>query len=352
MGHTKMNKNFTLSIDASVELQHYYLKNLSDEQIDFVSDKDFELQTGWYNLIVEYHGEKVEITDVKINGGSIGDLLYTGFFTETETGKKFQPANSLWTEGFYSIWIHTELGHLLQTHATSIRNGDFGKNLFDDYLFTVDKSIDVGEDWPEMIKSYFRHGNGPRWWKKDLKRTPYEVCGESLLEDCDKQKILKEIPLDCKVEVKYDMLNNKSNNKNKIMHGQMVRRNSVYPYIEIDAIKGDEIKKLIRKLGFTKILNITLQTALPGQGFLPHIDDHYTRDCRKDIEGPVVFLWDLAQDTSEHLFKLGVAGLLPLDKGVFFNQFYYDHGTINDSSTDERPLLIIHGKRDKELPYT
>jgi len=347
-----MHKNFTLSIDTNVELKNYYLSNLSDGKVSFTSGTAFDIQNGWYNLIVEYHGEKVDITDITINGQSIGHFLHTGFFTETSTGKRFQPANSLWTEGFYSIWIHTEIGHMLQTHARSIRNGDYGKDLFDDYLFTVDKSIEVDDNWPEMIKSYFRHGNGPRWWKKDLKRTPYEVCEESLLQDCDKTKILREIPIDCEIEIEYEMPTKESNTKNKIMQGRAIRRNSVYPYIEIDTIKGDELKKLIRKLGFTKILNITLQTSLPGQAFAPHIDDHYDRDCREDIEGPTVFLWDLAEDTTKHLFKLGVAGVLPLDNGVFFNQFYYDHGTINDSNTVERPLLIIHGKRDKELPYT
>ena len=348
-----MNKNFKLSIDTDVELKSYCLVNLKDEKITFTSGTAFELETGWYNLVVQYHGEKVNITDIKINGESIKEYIYTGFFTEKSTGKKFQPANSLWTEGFYSIWIHTEIGYMVQKHATSIRNGDYGKNLFDDYLFTVDKSIELDHNWPELIKSYFRHGNGPRWWKKDLKRTPYEVCQESFLNDCDKTKILQEIPIDCQLEKDYPMLSkSRENTEIKIMKVRAIRKASVYPYIEIDSLKGEEIKKLIRRLGFTKILNITLQTALPGQAFKPHVDDHFTRDCMKDIEGPVVFLWDLSKDHTSHLFKLGVAGLLPLGKGVFFNQMYYDHGTINDSSTVERPLLIIHGKRDKEFPYT
>ena len=349
MVHTRMNKQFTLSIDANVELKNYYLEGVDNKKINFVSGVAFPIQTGWYNLIVQYHGEKVEITDVKINGASIGHFLYTGFFTEKNTGKKFQPANSLWTEGFYSIWLHTELGHMISTHAGSIRNGDYGKNLFEDYLFTVDRSIEINEGWPEVIKSYFRHGNGPRWWKKGLKRTPYEVCEDFILQDCDKTKILQEIPLNCEIEIDYEMLSKPNYNKN--MKGRSMRRSSVYPYIEIDSIKGTEIKKLITNLGFVKILNITLQTALPGQAFMPHIDDHYTRDCRQDIEGPVVFLLDLARDPSKHLFKLGPAGLLPVEKGVFFNQFYFDHGTINDSTTEERPLLIIHGKRDKDQPY-
>jgi len=345
-----MVKDFSLSIDSNVELRNYYLVSLSNNKTMFSNGIPFEIENGWYNLVVEYHGEKIDISDIRINGESVAHYLYTGFFTEKSTGKIFQPANSLWTEGFYSIWIHTEIAQMIQTHCSSIRNGDYGKNLFENYLFTVDRSLRVDEDWPEIIKSYFRNGNGPRWWKKDLKRTPYEVCADSLMLGIDRSKILQEISIDCKTKIEYQMLT-KKNSTDKTMLGQALRRNSVYPYIEVDTIKAHEMKKLIRKLGFTKILNITLQTALPGQAFTPHIDDHYTRDCRQDIEGPVVFLWNLAEDTTGHLFKLGQSGLLPLDKGVFFNQFYYDHGTVNQSMT-QRPLLIIHGKRDKSISYT
>ena len=106
------------------------------------------------------------------------------------------------------------------------------------YLFTVDKGVEMDNEWPEIIKSYFRYGNGPRWWKKGLKRTPYEVCQESLLQDCDKAKILQEIPIDCTTKIEYEMLTKESNTKNKIMQGQALRRNSVYPYIDVRFLFG------------------------------------------------------------------------------------------------------------------
>lgn len=346
-----MNKNLLLTIHANKKLEKYYLKSINDSIVHFTSGTSFSIQPGWYNLIVEYQGEKVDIEDITINGESLGHFIYTGFFTEHSSGKRFQPANSLWTEGYYSLWIHTEIGHLVQTHTPAIRNGDYGKNLFDDYLFTVDKSITLESEWPEIIKSYFRYGNGPRWWRKSLKKTPYEIVESNLEKEFNKTKILEQIHLDCKVKIDYEMLVKQGHAKTKTMQGVALRRNSVYPYIDIDSLKSEEMKRLIHKIGFTKLLNITLQTALPGQAFVPHVDDHYTRDCRQDIEGPVVFLWNLATDTKGHLFKLNSSGLLPLDKGVFFNQFYYDHGTINDSKTAERPLLIIHGVRNKEISY-
>jgi len=344
-------RNISLSIKSNVTLKKYYLKTLSDIQINFELDKKFDLETGWYNLIIEYTGEKIDIEDILINGESLSHYIYTGFFTEKSTGKRFQPANSLWTEGEYSIWIHTEIGHMIQTYCTSIRNGDYGKNLFDDYLFTVDKNLEISTEWPEIIKSYFRYGNGPRWWKKDTKKTPYEVCEKELLQDIDKNKVLSEIKLDCHTKFEYKMLTKVGVANTEKMYGLGIRRSSAYPYIDIDSLKSSLLKTIIRRLGFKELLNITLQTALPGQSFVPHIDDHYKRDCRDDIEGPVVFLWNLATVTKDHYFKLGSAGVLPLEHGLFFNQFYFDHGTINDSKEHDRPLLIIHGLRDKKFGY-
>jgi hypothetical protein len=231
---------------------------------------------------------------------------------------------------------------MIQSLCETVRNGDYGKNLFEKYLLTVDKSIEMDPLWPEEIKSYFRHANGPRWWRKNTLQCPYEVCEEGLLKDIDKEKLINYLPFDCPTELNYDELG--KGDASGHMSGIAIRKTSVYPFIDIDSFKGEEIKKLCKVLGFKKILNVTLQTMPPKVAFYPHIDDHYTRDCKEHIEGPAVFLWNLSDKQEGHYFKLGPAGLVPLQNGVFFNQFYFSHGTFNDSNV-ARPLLIIHGDR-------
>lgn len=333
-----------ISVESSQPVEQYYLKNLHDEQIEFELDNEFGLAEGWYNLHIEYTGTHIDISDILINDWSIKHLIYTGFFTDHESGKRFQPANAVWAPGHYTIWIHTQLGHMLQTHLETIRGGDYGTDLSENYLYTVDKSVMLGNDWPEEIRSYFAQASGPRWWHKQSKRLPYELC-EVSLESVDKQKLVADLPLDCPVKLDYDILGR--GDKQGRMPGIAIRKNSVYPFIEIDSLQGTELKKLCKLLGYTRILNVTLQTQHPDVAFDIHIDDHYKRDCREYIEGPVVFLWDLADNTQGHYFKLGASGLVPLGDGVFFNQMYHSHGSFN-SGTEDRPLLIIHGDRDKK----
>jgi len=340
-----------ISVDSSKPIQNYYLLNLHDKRINFAEGVEFDCATGWYNLIVEYSGEHIDITDIKINDESIEHFLHTGFFTEESTGKVFQPANAVWTEGYYSIWLHTEIGYLISTVSGGVRNGDYGKYLFDDYMLTVDKSIDIGKGWPEKMKSYFRHGVGPRWWRKGKKHTPYEPLAPEVLKDVDKVKLLRELEQDCQIEIDYPMLIEKELARSDTMHGRAMKRVSNYPFVELDDLVSETLREVAEKIGFKRLLNVTMQTATPGQAFRPHRDDHYTRDCREHIEGPVVFIWDLAADTRGHLFKLGYAGLVPIDHGAFFNQFYFDHGTINGSETVDRPLLIMHGERDRNIGY-
>ena len=340
-----------ISIDSSKPINRFHLLDLRDNKIEFEQGVGFECETGWYNLIIEYNGEHVDIKDITVNDESIGHYLHTGFFTESSTGKIFQPANAVWTEGYYSIWIHTEIGFMITTHSKGIRNGDYGKYLFDDYMLTVDKSIEISQDWPEITQSYFRHGVGPHWWRKDIKHTPYDPLPKDLLNGFDKSKLLQELDLDCKIQLKYDMQSKKGVAKTDTMNGKAIRSKTEYPFIEIDDLKSDLLKNLARKIGFQRLLNVTLQTAKPGQAFYPHLADNYMRECRELIEGPMVFVWNLATDTRGHLFKLGHAGLVPLDDGAFFNQFYFDHGTVNDSVSSDRPLLIMHGERDKTINY-
>lgn len=333
-----------ITVDSTQPIEKYYLKNLKDEQIEFTFDSEFNLQDDWYNLYIEYTGTHIDINDIKLNNWSINHLIYTGFFTEQATGKKFQPANAVWAPGYYSIWIHTQLGHMMQTHLESVRGGDYGTDLFQTYLFTVDKFVELSTEWPEEIRSYFAQANGPRWWHKLSKYTPYELCPVSL-DTIDKTKLISDLPQDCPIKLDYEILG--KGDKQGRMPGIAIRKNSVYPFIEIDSLQGTELQKLCKLLGYKRILNVTLQTQHPDVAFDVHIDDHYKRDCREYIEGPVVFLWDLANNTQGHHFKLGKSGLVPLSNGVFFNQMYHSHGSFN-SGTEDRPLLIIHGDRDKK----
>jgi len=347
-----------IEITANKPLGKYYLKNLKDQVIQFTNHESFDIPTGWYNFILEYTGEHIDLTDIKVNGETLRQYFYTGFFTESSTGKRFQPANAVWTEGYYSIWLHTEFGFLETFMQQNIRNGDFGLDKFPLYLHTVDKPIDIDTNWPERIKSYYRAGHGPGWWRKGTLVEPYDIVAPEKISNIDRQKIIHDIELDCKLVIEKDISQfGKQDGKTRILHRKVMTEHAHLPFTELDQIENKELRKLCEQIGFTRMLDINLQTLPAGGSFKPHIDDAYIQDpygikeAMYYTKGPVIFLLNLQeQEAEENKYKLGPAGLVPINDGVFFNQQYFSHCSINNSNYD-RPMLILQGDRNIHYDY-
>ena len=52
-----------LSIDSNYPLEKYYLEDLEDNLFKINLDAETNLPDGWYKLVVEYTGDKIEISD-------------------------------------------------------------------------------------------------------------------------------------------------------------------------------------------------------------------------------------------------------------------------------------------------
>ena len=336
-----------IDILSNKPLQTFYLKDLLDNRIDFDINKEFDISSGWYNLIIEYTGRKTSIDSIIINGNEIGNFIYTGFFTDKQ-GKKVQPGTVLYDEAFFSIWVHTEYGVMLQMLLESITNGDWGSNLFDKYLFTVDKPLMLDKDYPGTIKSYFTTSNGPKWWLKNSVTTPYEVCDPELLANIDQQGLILELEEVCTIRKDSEKWALPKLGKS-IKGGRLcMKKNSYLPFVELHELPLI-LKDLCTRVGFKRILNVTLQTQYPEESFAPHVDAHSEKETKMHVQGPCSFLLDLSENKENHYFKVGSSGLIPLEHGVFFNE-NYSHATVNTSNC-KRPLLIIHGERDNNLNY-
>ena len=54
-----------LSIDSDKEIKKYYLKDLDNNVFDINLDAEIDLPDGWYKLVIEYTGDKIDISDIK-----------------------------------------------------------------------------------------------------------------------------------------------------------------------------------------------------------------------------------------------------------------------------------------------
>jgi hypothetical protein len=329
-----------LSIDSNYPLEKYDLEDLEDNLFKINLDAETNLPDGWYKLVVEYTGDKIEISDIKINDQSIRYYIYTGFFQET-SGKIHQPACAVWTEGQFNIWIHTNLGYMIQKLEESIRPGEHGQNLFEKYFLTVDKAVQVDKGFRNDIKAYFKNANGPRWWRKGDVNNPYAPCDVNL-KDINKSKLIAELEQNFTKVYSYDIPG--KDGANIQVTAKKLKDSNELPFIELVDVPGSITRDLCGRLGYKRILNITFNVLPSGGSFNPHLDNFYHKDTYDYLIGSNNFLWSLSDDPKANYFKLSEAGMLPIQHGAFVNLGKFSHCTANQSDS-ERILLTIHGDR-------
>ncbi len=326
-----------LSITSTKPIETFYLKGVDGKNYDIELDKEQNLPNQWYELLIPYTGEHIEIKDILINNESIKENFYTGFYTDGE-GKRHQPASAVWSDGgVYSIWIHTEPGRIWQRFTDQIRSGDFGKYLFDKYLFTVDRPTKIADYFDQTLKHYFGFGDGPNWWLKNDRFTPWTEVDWLKKEDYDMDNLVKEFD-SCfptgnwwcgKIQTKHT--------KRGLTVGL-----ADLPFIPIDSLPSKFVQDFVKKLGYKRLIDIQIQTLAPKTSLHIHKDHHYDRACYPYTSGPKKFYWTLG-DHKDVYFKLGNAGLLPLEKPLFINATEHVHAVVNEQD-QERHVLTMYGE--------
>lgn len=308
-----------------------YLEDLQYNKINIAQNTNIDVPSGWYELCIEYTGQKIEIQDILIDGNSLEHLIYTGYSIDSQ-GNTHQPCTAVWEEGMkFKIWIHTEIGFLYQKIIDVIRNGDYGTNLFEKYMLTVDRPLTISDHWSGKLKSFFKHGNGPQWWYLNDKFTPWkkiklpEFDIDQLLEDLNQW-----LP-------HYEEKNDKSWCIRQLKPGS-----SDLPFVDLDDIPNNSIRKLIDSIGYKRLIDISVQTLQPGASIDIHRDDHYQRKAYPYIKGCKKFYW-ACQDANGVYMKLGKSGLLPLEHPLLINTVEHTHAVIHQG-TKTRTSILAYGE--------
>ena len=319
-----------ISITSDLPVQKYRLKDLKSKEYAFELDKNFEIPHGWYELIVDFVDTKIEISDIKINDGSIKHLIYTGFYIDGK-GKLHQPATAVWDEGgSFRIWIHTELGVMYQRVMEAIKNGDFGQNLFKEYTLTVDRPHTAKDFWPPHIKSFFENAHGPQWWPLRHTSTPWMRCD---IGHMDPDELLNDLGDFCRYRYAK---------KDGYEISQFKNGSSDLPFVEIADIESKIIRKFLTSIGYTRLIDISVQTLAPGVFIDIHRDDHYNRKAYPYMKGCKKFYWTCKNAEGVH-FKLGRSGCLPHNEPLLINTIEQPHAVINEGP-HTKTTIIAYGE--------
>jgi hypothetical protein len=333
-----------LSIKSTEPLQNFYLKNLNDKIFNIELDKENNIKDGWYELIVPYVDKKIEITDILINDDSIKELLYTGFYTDGQ-GKIHQPANAVWDKGgYFSIWLNTSLGILWQRLCDQIRGGDFGTNLFEQYMLTVDRPLEIANFWNPTFKSYFNIGDGPNWWLKNDRFIPWREIESINKSNTNIDQLLSELELCFPEHTERLCLPSGTLDPGHSRKGLLPGFTEL-PFTEIENLPSKIVQDFIKKIGYLRIIDIQIQKLSPKTALPIHKDCHFHRKCYPYTSGAVKFYWNVS-DTEGIFFKIGNAGLLPLDKPLFINATEHVHSVLNETDK-ERTVITMYGELPK-----
>lgn len=291
---------------------------------------EYEMSEQWHCLKVKYTGQKLKILDIFLNDQSIKHLIYTGYFKSKKDGKIYQPATGVWEEGDFVLWIHPNLGIWQKQTFEQIDNSKYGSNLFDEYALTVDRPIRIDDHYPENVKGFFRHAHGPYWWKKDSIRFPYRQIDIEVTDE---------------VRLAVAKLQKQTLKHNKTIDG-WVDYMSEIPTDDADPrplsdLNNTVLENLLAQAGYSHWLSISVMTLDPGCYIAPHIDDHSKCKNIQHIKGCQKFYMSVNEVDGVY-FKLGSAGLLPLEKPLILNTNQHTHSVVNQGPT-QRKILMCYG---------
>jgi|TARA_B110000483_G_scaffold181849_1_gene215030 hypothetical protein len=321
-----------ITIDSTAEIKESFLVDLSGNRLYFKTDEQFVAREGWYELNLPFTGEKTNITDIKINDESILHTIYTAYYT---TGiDRHQPATGMWNDGgVLKLWLHTNIGIFFERVFSDIDSGDFGADLNEKYVFTVDRPLTLQKKFPRSIKDFFAHGDGPHWWKLGTDFTPYRILDTS---PPPQETIIEELHKICIYDKKaFDgVMDLKTICKNK----------ADLPFKHVDWENAPHLRKLLlEQIGYNNIIDISMQTLAPNSCIALHRDDHYKREKYPLIRGCKKMYWPLGGDWSKNYFKLGKSGVVPFNnKPHLINTIEHVHTAVNESD-NPRIVLIVYG---------
>jgi hypothetical protein len=320
-----------INVSADVQIEDIIIEDLYYNTFNVKNNQSFDTKSDWFLLKVPYNGIKNEIIDIEINGHSIDYLKYTGWF-ENNKNEKFQPAMAVWEPGNFKIWLHKNLGFLKHSLHTQILNGDFGKNLFEKYIFTCDYSIKIDGDYTQSIKSFFEYPFGPKWWKKDDANRPFIELNKNIFETVDKQTLIDEV---FKIS-KYQF----QDKKNKDWKKYWLKETTELPFVDVAQIQGQEIQKIINAVGYKSIINIQINTLCANSALDLHIDDNTSRKAWPYIKGCKQLHWTLSEPENNY-FKMAEQGIMPSNSPNLINAGVYTHSFINNSSNIRYSLSMF-----------
>lgn len=331
----RLYKETSIKIESDEPIDSFILEDLSGRLFTVKNNSSLNLKNQWLLLKVPYLDKKIEITEIYIDGCPLLQVLYTGYFENT-AGKCVQPCTAVFEPGYFKIWIHPSVGHMKAEIINQISNNDYGKNLFDKYLLTVDRPVILPDDFPVELQEFFSYAVGPKWWNKNSTKLPYKELDESAFVN-----MINDVHIIESLCEHDDPISDRS-------RGWSIKSWATNPSArEADPVQFDRdsfhgFGQYFSAMGYQELFSFHIAELGPMGYIHLHIDDYVGSKNLKHIRGATKF-YQSYSNADDVYFKLNGVGCIPIHKPLLINVNMFSHAVVNLSADKTRKTLGVTG---------
>ena len=315
-----MIKQTTINILTDDPIDNFIIEDLNGNEKTVKNNSSTSLELSWYLLKLTNN----KINDILIDNSEVGSYKHTGYYEDDK----------------FKIWIHPNIGYMISTLMSQINIVDLNENLYKNYMLTVDRPINIGEQFPVHIQGFFGHGSGPKWWNKEKRPFPYIVLEGDIVSQMMNEIGTLEEYLDTQADFSGKKGQTLKYNDQWYADGWKMESYGKATLKDYDAESFSGFGKYFKDIGFKQLYQV--YTAYLGP--LGYINLHTDGNkARKEQNSGNTRFYCGYHNTDNVYFKMAGVGLLPLDKPMLIDPQSFVHSVVNLSPTNTRKSLVVTG---------
>lgn len=288
-------------------------KNIINGTIDIIVDEQ------WQIMQFESEDAHLKIKNILLDQRPIDHLLYIIYDQNHKC-----TFGDLFPNAIYSMPIHPNYAIFRSQIYQQLTNGWYGKQIYDDHEFIIDRSVTFRTPQPKHIQNYFQINTGPHWIRKWDPASAWFFSNSVDIKELKKNIDTSKFP-----EVPGHADTNS---------GWIMRHLESVSIKDLEKLGLFELAKIAKKENFISINTVSCNTLKSGGHIGIHLDGHMDKPSRKKI----YFNLDPSDDV---YFKFASTGLVPMNtnRGIWLNTDEHVHSVVNDSEHD-RLMVSISGE--------
>lgn len=280
--------------------------------------------------------DKIQITDVLVNGASIRQMMYLGFYPG-ETRRYTTIINHKDSE--WHLPFGNPVSWWMSECMVKIPNKSYGSDLNESLEILYPGSIDLPDNFPQVIKDFFKFNFGFTAYNKEELKTPLHNLNIPYLPvsiEYDEQALYKEFMdnLEYLQSEKYVPGQNKYNEHeiNNYSKPWYIDLAVVDSKITVAQQQFPEFYKLVNSIKGVDVKLSFIGTLYPNSYIAPHVDDLYKHvDYMGGVKGLSQIFIPIGW-TENNYFKASGVGLIPYQQGaLLFANSRIPHASVNCS---------------------